>query len=190
MIQVVRKDTPTVTVTSDNNPATYGQYVDFSVSVAGTSGTPTGEVDFTNDGHPLGSAFLNGSGVGKVYWAADSRYGLGGGTHTITAQYFGDATYSGATGTLSGGQENDPAPLTVTAQDATRPYGAPNPVLTAGYGGFVNGEDADTADLTGAPACATTAVPPARSRRPVPRHLHGRHARVERLRVQFRARCS
>ena len=159
LIQVVRKDTPTVTLTSDNNPATYGQYVDFSVSVAGTSGTPTGEVDFMNDGHPLGSAFLNGSGVGKVYWAADSRYGLGGGTHTITAQYFGDATYSGATGTLSGGQENEPAPLTVTAQDATRPYGAPDPVLTAGYGGFVNGEDADTADLTGAPACATTAVP-------------------------------
>jgi hypothetical protein len=35
-----------------------------------------------------------------------------------------------------------PAPLTVTALDATRMYGAPNPVFQATYGGFVLNQDA------------------------------------------------
>ena len=34
-----------------------------------------------------------------------------------------------------------PAPLTVTADDQTRTYGATNPALTLSYSGFVNGED-------------------------------------------------
>jgi hypothetical protein len=34
-----------------------------------------------------------------------------------------------------------PASLTITADDKSRTYGLPNPVLTASYNGFVNGED-------------------------------------------------
>jgi hypothetical protein len=34
----------------------------------------------------------------------------------------------------------NPAPLTVRANDATRPGGAPNPTFTATYSGFVNNE--------------------------------------------------
>ena len=46
------------------------------------------------------------------------------------------------------------APLTVTADPATMKPGGPVPPLTATVTGFVNGEDASSARLTGAPACA------------------------------------
>jgi FtsP/CotA-like multicopper oxidase with cupredoxin domain len=48
------------------------------------------------------------------------------------------------------------APLTITANNATRAAGAPNPVFTATYAGFVNGET--VAVLTGTLACVTTAT--------------------------------
>ena len=51
-----------------------------------------------------------------------------------------------------------PAPLTVTANDMRRLFGAPNPVLTATITGFVNGDGA--AVVTGSPNCATTAIQP------------------------------
>ncbi|HXI79844.1 MAG TPA: MBG domain-containing protein, partial [Verrucomicrobiae bacterium] len=49
-----------------------------------------------------------------------------------------------------------PAPLTVTANDASRGYGAVNPTFTAGYSGFVNGDDAS--DLLTPAVLATTAI--------------------------------
>jgi filamentous hemagglutinin family protein len=49
----------------------------------------------------------------------------------------------------------DPAPLTVTANDASRAYGAANPNFTARYSGFVLGEDAG--DLGGALRFTTAA---------------------------------
>ncbi|MBL8206889.1 MAG: Ig-like domain repeat protein, partial [Blastocatellia bacterium] len=47
-------------------------------------------------------------------------------------------------------------PLTVTAQDKSRVYGAANPVLTVQYAGFVNGDMESV--LTGAPEITTTAA--------------------------------
>lgn len=49
-----------------------------------------------------------------------------------------------------------PAPLTITADDKSRGYGAPNPVLTVTYLGFVNGDG--PAQLTTPPVITTTAV--------------------------------
>lgn len=51
-----------------------------------------------------------------------------------------------------------PAPLTVTASSRAREYGLPNPSLTAAVSGFVNGEDAASAQLTGVAACAAAAT--------------------------------
>src|SRR5262249_46601615 len=48
------------------------------------------------------------------------------------------------------------APLTVTANNATRFYGQPNPAFTALYSGFVNGDT--EAVLAGSPALTTTAT--------------------------------
>lgn len=49
------------------------------------------------------------------------------------------------------------AVLTVAANSTNRPYAAPNPVLTASYTGFVNGDTFGTA-VSGAPALATSAT--------------------------------
>src|SRR5207245_6422218 len=48
------------------------------------------------------------------------------------------------------------APLVITADDKTKPYGAALPMLTVKYSGFQNGENADS--LTTEPALATTAT--------------------------------
>ncbi|QKJ29496.1 beta-propeller fold lactonase family protein [Mucilaginibacter mali] len=50
----------------------------------------------------------------------------------------------------------DKAPLTITADDQQRKYGTDNPVLTATYAGFVNGEDETV--LTALPSISTTAI--------------------------------
>ena len=47
-------------------------------------------------------------------------------------------------------------PLTITANNASRAYGATNPAFTATYLGFVNGDTA--ASLTGTLSCSTTAI--------------------------------
>ena len=49
-----------------------------------------------------------------------------------------------------------PATLTVTANSATRPFGAPNPAFTASYNGFVNGEGSGV--LSGTLVLSTTAT--------------------------------
>ena len=50
----------------------------------------------------------------------------------------------------------NPAILTITANSATRPFGAPNPVFTAAYSGFVNGEGSSV--LSGTLVLSTTAT--------------------------------
>jgi hypothetical protein len=50
------------------------------------------------------------------------------------------------------------APLTVTADPATRVYGDPNPAFKATISGFVNNETLATSGVTGAPSFTTTAV--------------------------------
>ena len=49
-----------------------------------------------------------------------------------------------------------PAPLTITADNKSRIFGAPNPVLTLSYSGFVNNDT--PAQLTALPQVSTTAV--------------------------------
>jgi gliding motility-associated-like protein len=48
------------------------------------------------------------------------------------------------------------APLTITANDASRPFGVPNPVFTATYKGFVNGDT--PGQLTALPELTTSAT--------------------------------
>ncbi|MHB8512716.1 MAG: beta strand repeat-containing protein [Actinomycetota bacterium] len=63
-------------------------------------------------------------------------------------------TFSYASGTLTVTQ----APLTVTANDASRLYGAPNPLLSATLSGFVLGQNLSSSGVTGSAACSTTAA--------------------------------
>ncbi|ABQ24971.1 beta strand repeat-containing protein [Geotalea uraniireducens] len=78
---------------------------------------------------------------------------IGAGTSTITASQAGNSNYASATAqqTLTVGK----APLTVTAQNASRAYGEANPAFTAAFSGFVNNEDSTV--LQGAPSFTTSA---------------------------------
>jgi len=49
-----------------------------------------------------------------------------------------------------------PALLTVSVNNATRPYGQPNPAFSVSYSGFVNGDSASS--LSGSPSFSTTAT--------------------------------
>lgn len=52
----------------------------------------------------------------------------------------------------------NPAPLTVKANDVTRPYGEINPTLTATYTGFKYAENLGTSDIKGTVSLTTTAL--------------------------------
>jgi len=52
----------------------------------------------------------------------------------------------------------NPATITVKANDITRPYGDPNPTLTADYTGFQYGENLETSDIEGTASLTTAAV--------------------------------
>jgi hypothetical protein len=78
-------------------------------------------------------------------------------TYTITAAAgtlaSANYTFTFVNGTLS----VTAATLTVTAQNASRPYGSANPTFTAAITGFVNGDTVATA-TTGSPSLTTTAT--------------------------------
>jgi hypothetical protein len=75
------------------NPAFLSQLVTYTATISSASGTPTGNVTFTDGGTPLGTAALNGSGVATL----THTYTTGGdvGAHTISLQYYGDANFQG-----------------------------------------------------------------------------------------------
>lgn len=137
-------DPKPVTITADNRSKTYGQAVTF----AGTEfSVPPG-------------ALVNGDAVTSVTLAsAGAATGAGATTYSIAASA---ATGSGlsnyalsyAPGTLTVGKQT----LTVTANDATRKYGAPNPAFGASYAGFANGETLANSGVSGAPALSTSAT--------------------------------
>ncbi len=85
---------------------------------------------------------------------ATSASTVSGGPYPITASGAVDADYSISyvTGSLS----VTTAPLTITADDQTKIYGAALPTLTASYTGFVNGNT--QASLTTQPTLSTTAT--------------------------------
>ena len=82
----------------------------------------------------------------------------GAGSITVTASQSGNQSYAAAspvTQTLT----VTPAPLTVTAEPASKIKGQPNPAFSATISGFVNGDTAATPGVySGAPAFSTTAT--------------------------------
>jgi hypothetical protein len=155
--------TPTTTVASIPASSTYGQTANLSATVTVTAGgaaVTTGTVTFfdTTTAQTLASGVaLSGSGV-----ATFSTTTLGAGAHSIQASYVPAAGFvaSSDSGTLT----VSPATLTVTAQPASKVYGAALPSFSAVITGFVNGQTTSVvsgaASLT-ATATTTTPVGPA-----------------------------
>ena len=97
-------------------------------------GVPTGTIQYQVDGASLGNPVILVNAVAPSI----STGILPAGTHTITAIYSGDATYTGFTQTLS--ETIAQAPLTITADSKSKIYGAANPTLTYTVYGLLNGD--------------------------------------------------
>jgi hypothetical protein len=97
--------------------------------------------------------YFSGTSAGTA-GSGSSSAPVDAGTYTVRASFAGDDDYSAdsATKTIT----IDTAVLTVTADDQSRQYPDPDPAFTVTYSGFENGDAAS--DLTGAPACSTTAT--------------------------------
>jgi RHS repeat-associated protein len=79
----------------------------------------------------------------------------GAGTIVVAANQAGNTDYSSAPQVTQSITVNK-AVLTVTANNASRPYGSSNPAFTPTYSGFVNGDTASV--LSGAPSLTTSAT--------------------------------
>jgi uncharacterized protein (TIGR03437 family) len=86
----------TVTVTATPTRASTNDSVQLTATVAAATGagTPTGTVDFSINGLPLGSGALSGGSATVTF----PLYLLGPGSGNIYAQYSGDAAFSGGGG--------------------------------------------------------------------------------------------
>ncbi len=109
---------PTTTTLAPTSSTDYGQTATFSATVASQvagQGTPTGFVQFTEDGVNAGPLeAVNGSGT-----ATYSDASLGAGSHTIGAVYQGDPNFSGSSTT--GTQVVAPAPTSTVITTSVQP---------------------------------------------------------------------
>ena len=99
-------------VTSSSNPSDLTQPVTFRATVTST-GTPTGTVQFKIDGVNAGGPVTLVGGVATVTTSE-----LTVGTHSVTADYSGDASFLASAGTLTGGQVVR-TPPTLSINDVT-----------------------------------------------------------------------
>lgn len=130
----------TLTVTAENKSRPYGA-ANPPLTFA-CSGFVNGESESSVTGSPsLSTAAIAGSSV------AGAPYPINVGPGTMSAPNY-DYVF------VDGSLTVTKATLTVTADDKSRVYGAPNPAFTADFSGFVNGEN--TSVLEGAPVFDTT----------------------------------
>lgn len=136
----------TLTVTADSKSREYGEAnPPFTATITG----------FQN-GETLATSGVTGSP--SLTTTATATSPVSGSPYPITA----------ALGTLAAGNYQftffngqltlTTATLSVTADNATRPYGAANPTFTASYSGFKNGETLATSGVAGSPSLSTTAT--------------------------------
>jgi hypothetical protein len=94
----------TVTLTSSTNPATVGSPMAFTATVTPTAAAPanvpTGSVVFTVDGLTVATSTLSAAGT-----ATFTTTTLSVGTHTVRADYAGDANFAAASVVLTPGEQ-------------------------------------------------------------------------------------
>jgi len=120
VVTVTAPPTPTVTVSPASSSIATGQSLNVVVTVAGSSGTPTGTVVLTSGSFASATRTL----ASGTYTFALPGNTLAAGTDTLTVTYSGDAVYGTATGTSS---------VTVTASTYT--LAASQPAASISKGG-------------------------------------------------------
>ena len=133
-------DPASLTITADNQSMVYG------------AALPTLTASY--------SGFVNGDSsaslttVPALSTTATAASHVSGNPYTITASGAADADYT--ISYVAGALTVTPAPLTITANNESKVYGAALPTLTASYSGLVNGDT--SASLTTVPTLSTTAT--------------------------------
>ena len=151
--ETVSAATPNVTLNLSSSSVTYGKSVTFTATVNPTDGG--GTVAFSDNGSKI-------SGCGAVSLALPAGFGFStysadatctvstfpASSYLIQADYSGDSSQSGGSVNASNSANEDltvnPAPLTVTSNNASMTYGGAYPTLSASYVGLVNGDTSTT----------------------------------------------
>jgi hypothetical protein len=154
IVQTVRGTTTTTSISAAPSPPTvFGQGVTFTATVSADSpsaGTPTGSVQFTDNGANIGGGVTLAAGAASV-----SSSGLTVGTHNIVATYTSDSTtFLGGFGMFS--QEVDMASTSTGLTSNANPavFGQPV-VLTASVGALAPGAGTPTGTVTFADGTTT-----------------------------------
>jgi len=165
----------TITVTPTAHPAI--SYTGTLQPLSTTYGTPSASENIAVSGISLTAGVLTTPPTGfevsadNVKFGATATIGTGGTINSLPVYIRLAATtpvgpYSGQIVLSSNGATSInvfmpastviPAPLNITADDKTKLFGKPNPLLTASYSGFVNNETSSA--LTTLPVITTTAL--------------------------------
>lgn len=130
LTQLVAGATPSVTITSGQNPSSYGTPVTFTATVAGSGATPTGTVQFEINGTTCDAAVaLNGSGVATFQSDTQSLNACSwmyGGANSITAIYSGDVNYQMTSASYT--ETVNPVALPLVLQSEDNPGAVTQPV--------------------------------------------------------------
>ncbi|HWY58109.1 MAG TPA: Ig-like domain repeat protein [Terriglobales bacterium] len=126
VVQIVNKNGTAIALNSSPNPSTAGQLVTFSSSVAGVTPppgvpTPTGSVTFLDGATALGPAVPVASDGSSAFTTST----LAAGTHTITAQYSGDADWGASTSSPVSQLVNGNFSTSIVVNAANTTYGTP-----------------------------------------------------------------
>jgi len=127
--ETVTPATTTTAVTSDSNPSVFGQSVAFTATVtntsAGSTGSPTGTVQFVVDGSNFGPAVALTSATSTTSTAtsqATAVIPVTGSPHTVSVNYVNtDGNFSNSSGSLSPGQSVTAANVSVGVVSSTNP---------------------------------------------------------------------
>lgn len=146
VVNTIARFPQSITFNAFNNNYTYG---DANITLTATGGDSGNPIIYSSS-DPSIAQIVNGNQI-KI---------VGAGSANISASQAGNVNYFAAqnvTQTLVINKKD----LTITANDASRTYGATNPTFTVRYSGFANGEDASA--LTNQPkiTCEADAFTPA-----------------------------
>jgi len=137
------------------NTATQNQTITFAQPAAVTYGAADFAPVGTSTNNTIPITYTSSNPLVATITGSGDIHILAAGNTIITANQAGNATYNPAPPVPQTLTVN-PAPLTITANNATRQQGVANPVFTANYSGFVNGDS--QASLTAPPTITSTAT--------------------------------
>jgi len=140
-VTVCFDDVPAVTLlTVAPASGVYGGIVNLSANL-GTGGTGLAgkTINFTLNGSSVGSGITDGTGLATLPGIHLGAINAGSYPTGVGASFGGDRGFAASTATAA--LSIAPAPLSVTAADAVRLYGQPNPAFTGLIVGILNGDN-------------------------------------------------